>query len=429
MSKEMAHFEALMARKDAHPDEFRSMFAALAEKVQLVEAAAEATIVDKDKTIKSLEDEVRELKTIKSLEDEVRELRATTLEEESNKEPMSSLPSPDLEDPSISRASRHLSVHPSSVKSAHHSTITGAEYTPNLSKTLCEDTPKRGITSFIFPWSLYKEITTVCAHHSTDWFGYKAFKDHPAVVLNAALYTWSFSFLTSASFGLLFNVDTSGTFGVATSFLSGGMTGLFMSLLGGQPLVLYGQTGPIVLLYVYCYEFAHENGIPFHGFVAWMGVWSALQHFAIAIAGLNDVKYLNYLLVAADYITAGIIGFYNNFTTKSCSIPECASTPSVNYLNGTFNLLLGLFFFDAAIRMQRSSAGGISFGTYKVRRILSQYGCLLSLLVVTLLSYAPQWDRVNGWPNPGIPERVNVSPSTWGNPRLDLSLGVSEMGR
>ncbi|GMH53635.1 hypothetical protein TrRE_jg8792, partial [Triparma retinervis] len=51
-----------MARKDAHPDEFLSVFAALAEKVRLVEASAEATIVGKDKTIKSLEDEVRELR-------------------------------------------------------------------------------------------------------------------------------------------------------------------------------------------------------------------------------------------------------------------------------------------------------------------------------------------------------------------------------
>ena len=68
-----------------------------------------------------------------------------------------------------------------------------------------------------------------------------------------------------------------------------------MSLVGGQPLVLYGQTGPIVLLYVYCYEFAHENSIPFHGFVAWMGVWSALMHWAIAISGWNDTKYLDYV--------------------------------------------------------------------------------------------------------------------------------------
>jgi len=46
---------------------------------------------------------------------------------------------------------------------------------------------------------------------------------------------------------------------------------------------------------VYAYEFAHENSIPFAGFIAWIGVWSAIQHFAIAIAGINDVKILNYI--------------------------------------------------------------------------------------------------------------------------------------
>lgn len=311
--------------------------------------------------------------------------------------------------------------------------MTGATYTPDLSLKLSDRPPKPCC-------SIINEFKTVYSHHSLDWFGYEAFNRSPrtrSTVIVASLYTWSFSFLTSASFGLLFQTDTS-VWGVGTSFLSGGATGLFMSLVGGQPLVLYGQTGPIVLLYVYCYEFAHENSIPFHGFVAWMGVWSAIMHWAIAIAGLNDTKYLDYvtrftgeifeLLVAADYITAGIIGFYNNFTTKSCSIPSCSLNPPVNYLNGVFNLLLGLCFFDFAVRMQGADKGGISFGTYKVRRSLSQFGCIISLFIITLLSYAPQWDRVTGWPNPGIPARVNVQPSTWGNPRLDLSLGVSEMG-
>ncbi|GMH62137.1 hypothetical protein TrRE_jg5088, partial [Triparma retinervis] len=65
MSKEMAHFEAIMARKDAHPDEFRSVFVALAEKVELVKVATiedQATILSNHKRIKSLEDEVQELR-------------------------------------------------------------------------------------------------------------------------------------------------------------------------------------------------------------------------------------------------------------------------------------------------------------------------------------------------------------------------------
>ena len=63
-----------------------------------------------------------------------------------------------------------------------------------------------------------------------------------------------------------------------------------------------------------------------------------------------------------------------------------------------------------------------------MRKSISMFGCLLALFIATLLSYAPQWDRVVGWPSPGIPARVTISPASWGNPRLDLSLGFNEMG-
>lgn len=145
-------------------------------------------------------------------------------------------------------------------------------FTPaeTLTRTLSNDEDEPPSKCF----SLLDETRSVLSYHSADYFGWSAFtasRLSVKTVINAGLYTFSFSLLTTASFGLLFYVDTEGTWGPAQAFLSGGMTGVFMTLVGGQPLVLFGQTGPITLLYTYAYEFCHTQDIKFYGFVAWMG--------------------------------------------------------------------------------------------------------------------------------------------------------------
>ncbi|GMH55088.1 hypothetical protein TrST_g9773 [Triparma strigata] len=329
--------------------------------------------------------------------------------------------------------------HPDAITSASFSTkktINNDVFTPaeTLTRTLSSDEDDD------VPFSLLSEVRSNISYHSSDYFGWSTFtasRLSVKTVINAGLYTFSFSLLTTASFGLLFSVDTKGTWGPAQAFLSGGMTGLFMTLFGGQPLVLFGQTGPITLLYTYAYEFCHTQDIKFYGFVGWMGVWSALQHFAIAIAGLNDKKYLNYvtrftgeifeLLVAADYITAAIIGFYDGFRVRGCPSIECAGDLGLRYLNGSFSLLLGLSFWIVAMWLQGSNTEhGMRWGTFAYRRFFGQFGCMISLVVFTTLSYATTWDATAGWPE-SIPSRVPIA-SEWGVPSLDLGRATREMG-
>jgi len=319
-------------------------------------------------------------------------------------------------------------------------TINDDVFTPaeTLTRTLSNDEDEPPSKCF----SLLDETRSVLSYHSADYFGWSAFtasRLSVKTVINAGLYTFSFSLLTTASFGLLFYVDTEGTWGPAQAFLSGGMTGVFMTLVGGQPLVLFGQTGPITLLYTYAYEFCHTQDIKFYGFVAWMGVWSAAQHFIIAIAGLNDKKYLNYvtrftgeifeLLVAADYITAAVIGFYDGFKPKGCPSIECETDLGLRYLNGTFSLLLGLTFWTVAMWLQGSNTEhGMRWGTFAYRRFFGQFGCMVSLTVFTIMSYAPDWNNTAGWPS-SIPSRVPIGPdSNWGVPSLDLFRATREMG-
>jgi len=216
--------------------------------------------------------------------------------------------------------------------------------------------------------SLFCDFAELYRYHASDWFGLTATfysRTSFATVINTALYMFSFSFLTSATFGSQFAAETDGTFTVEHTFLSGGLVGLIMACVSGQPLVLCGNTGPIVLLYVYLYEFAHNQSVAFQPLVAWTAIWSFVMHAVISLCGLNRSKYLVYvtrftgeifeILIAADYITQAVLGFSNQYRTIACpnsSTPPCSSTTS-QFLNGTFQLLIGLAFFGTALFLQK----------------------------------------------------------------------------
>ena len=94
-------------------------------------------------------------------------------------------------------------------------------------------------------------------------------------------------------------------------------------------------------------------------------------------------------------------------------------------LNGTFQLLLVLIFFSLAFTFRECNRGGMKWGTFKLRLILGEYGVVLSLVFSTIAGSIPNWSGSE--PFSGVPVRVDISPSDWGNPGLSLGAAVAAM--
>lgn len=243
------------------------------------------------------------------------------------------------------------------------------------------------------------------------------------------LYTFSYSFLTSASFGFLYNEEMNGAWGVAVSFASAGITGVFMAIFGGQPAVLYGQTGPVVLLYLYVYTVAEIAQIPYGPWVAWIGVWSFAMHAIIALFAINDLKTvvtrftaeIFEVLVAADYITSAVIGILGAFKLKAYN---CSANTALCSLNGFSTLFLALAFYCTALKISGFQKT-VRWSSARLLRRASRFGALLTLVGFSILSYVPQWVEAPGWPSQGIPNRVPVP--GWGETAHDF-LAFARMG-
>jgi len=265
---------------------------------------------------------------------------------------------------------------------------------------------------------------------TNDWFGCRVACQEPGVVLNAAIYTICFSFLTNAALGSALMDETDGEMGVTEAFTSSALTGIFMVLVGGQPVVLYGQTGPVVLLYAYVYSIAKTYDIPYGPFVAWIGLFAFIMHTILAAFGTCDFKKLVSAfteeifatLVAADFITTAVLGFAAGFGTKALNCVD----PAHCVINGLFTLILGLCFYSLALKL-----GGLQkkvrWSSGRLLRFVSEYYLPLALVVTTLISYFPSWANMNGWPSAGVPRRIEA-PTTWGLPTGHDFLTFRRMG-
>ena len=171
---------------------------------------------------------------------------------------------------------------------------------------------------------------------ASDWTDAWRTTQDLAVVVRAALFMATITFVTTATLGALYDIETDNEIGMTASFASTGITGVIGALAGGQPLVLYGQTGPVQLIYIYLAEYCRNagGGVTFPGVVAWTGVWAFLMHVVVALLNWCDHrKYITRfageifeMLVASDFITKSFEFLCNAFALKYLLVLDPAFT-------------------------------------------------------------------------------------------------------
>jgi len=263
---------------------------------------------------------------------------------------------------------------------------------------------------------LFREFSSVKRKYRSDW---TEAQGHLVALFGAAVSIFSTSLMTSIAFGLFYQVDTKGVMGIAASLASGGITGVIQALFGGNPMTVAGQTGPVSIVYSYCYRFANGQNIPFLPWVGWIGVWTCILHMLTGYLGLCRYRVIITpftgqifeMLVAADFITTGIRNLVDEFRNTSDG-----------RLNGVLGLLLGFGYVVLALILQRSRKW--SFTSRGMTKVLAIFSAFIALVVFVLFSWFPFW-TVEGWPL-DLPQRPGIG-AEWGRPGLNMNI-IVDMG-
>jgi hypothetical protein len=245
--------------------------------------------------------------------------------------------------------------------------------------------------------------------YASDWRDAARAKRRVAA---AAAFVGLASLLPALAFGEQFARATSGAVTAVQVVAATAVAGVAQALAGGQPLLIVGVAQPIVLVYIYMFDFAAgrtELGAAlFMPWAAWACIWAAAMLALLALFNAADYvgRFTRYAgetfgaLIALLFFQEAVQGLVLEF--RSPADAE-GGNAELRLVNGCWSLFLaaGLLLTAALSRTARRWR----FLNPALRALLADYGAPLAVVAWTGLSFAVA-------PAPGVPSRVEA-PDAW----------------
>uniref|UniRef100_A0A8C6VVK3 Anion exchange protein n=1 Tax=Nothobranchius furzeri TaxID=105023 RepID=A0A8C6VVK3_NOTFU len=228
----------------------------------------------------------------------------------------------------------------------------------------------------------------------------------------AVIFIYFAALSPTITFGGLLGEKTEGLMGVTELIVSTATLGVIFSLLAGQPLLIIGFSGPLLVFEEAFYKFCQAYNFEYLTGRVWIGFWLIVIVLVIVAAeGSFLVRYISPFTQEIFAFLISLIFIYETFsklikvTPASPRLsehplmavyPTDASTTDTlqNFEGPVFNqpntallslvLMMGTFFVAFFLRKFRNSRflGG------KARRIIGDFGIPISILVSVLVDYS-----------------------------------------
>uniref|UniRef100_A0A3Q3ENJ3 Anion exchange protein n=1 Tax=Labrus bergylta TaxID=56723 RepID=A0A3Q3ENJ3_9LABR len=216
--------------------------------------------------------------------------------------------------------------------------------------------------------------------------------------LAAVIFIYFAALSPTITFGGLLGEKTEGMMGVTELIVSTATLGVIFSLLAGQPLLIIGFSGPLLVFEEAYYKFCQAHDFEYLTGRVWIGFWLIFIVLVIVAAeGSFLVRYISPFTQEIFAFLISLIFIYETFS-KLFKVPHVhiykKTTGLRDYESPVFNqpntallslvLMMGTFFVAFFLRKFRNSRflGG------KARRIIGDFGIPISILFSVLVDYA-----------------------------------------
>lgn len=214
------------------------------------------------------------------------------------------------------------------------------------------------------------------------------------------------------TFGGLLSEKTNRWMGVSEMIFATALSGVLFSLFAGQPLIIIGATGPILVFEKSTFQLSESFGIEFLPWRAWVGIWVMVICFIIvALEGCFLIKYFTRFTEEIFALMISIIFLYDAFNyvghvfrlyplggdyyTTSSFVASNSTNIVINPTDDIQNvstantalftaiLMLGTFFVAYSLRKLRHS----HFFGPKARRIVSDFGVFIAIVAMVTVDW------------------------------------------
>ncbi|PFH58032.1 hypothetical protein XA68_14256 [Ophiocordyceps unilateralis] len=204
-------------------------------------------------------------------------------------------------------------------------------------------------------------------------------------VVPATIYMYFANILPALAFSLDMFQKTGSNYGVNEVLLASVLGAVVFSLFAAQPIVIVGVTGPITVFNYTVYDIMSPSGVNYLGFMAWIGIWSLILHWILAIT--NSCNWLRWVT----RFPCDIFGFYVAFIylQKGIQVLARLGDGTSFYLSVMAALLV---FMSAYVCSQ---LGTSSLFRQPVRVFLKDYGTPLTIIFFTGFVHFGRMDQVD----------------------------------
>lgn len=205
---------------------------------------------------------------------------------------------------------------------------------------------------------------------------------HPKC-LGSTLFLFFACLAPSVTFGGIMAVNTEGQIGAVEMIASCAFCGIVYSLFSGQPLIILGGTGPMLVFTTILYQLCQSWETPFLPTYAWVGLWTML--FVVILAAIDASCLMRYFtrftdetfsaLISMIFITSAVYNLMAQFDETKAGF---------SYDKALLTLLLALGTFYVAMSLSRFRRS-----TYLLpwmREFLADFGPSLAIAAMTLLA-------------------------------------------
>ena len=190
----------------------------------------------------------------------------------------------------------------------------------------------------------------------------------------------------AVTFGGIMGLATDSQIGPSEMLIATATCGILYALLAGQPLIILGGIGPLLIFTIILYELCVKLKLEFLSVYGWVGLWTAL--FTILLAVTNASNLMKYFTRFTDEIFSALMSLifiYKAIEGIQAAFARSFSQDGVSHDVAFLSLILALGTFYIA-----TSLAGFRRSQYLVpwiREFLADFGPSIALGLMTLLAW------------------------------------------
>ncbi|MFT7669692.1 MAG: mannitol/fructose-specific phosphotransferase system IIA component (Ntr-type) [Planctomycetota bacterium] len=219
-------------------------------------------------------------------------------------------------------------------------------------------------------------------------------------------------------FGGLMHGKTNGDIGAVEMILATCICGVIYALVSGQPLIILGGTGPMLIFTGLLYEYCQTEGIAFLPAYAWVGFWTGL--ILLVLAATDASCLMRFFTRFTDEIFAALISvifIYEAVEKLILIFHRAQSGESIGHDVAFLSLLLALGTYYVASSLSAFKKSHLLVPT--AREFLADFGPTIAILSMTAIAlYWHQEIPLDPLPAPDHFQTSSGRP--WLVPFLDL---------